>query len=78
MLEKFVFVSTPSKRNFLTSSCIACFPTKNVLCHSLNAARAAAGDGYHFVLSKSQEDEIREHFLIDKLKNYTQVRLAAT
>lgn len=41
---------------------------------STNATRANAGDAYHFVLSKAQEDEIREHFLVDKLKNYTQVR----
>jgi hypothetical protein len=31
---------------------------------------------YHYRLSKAQEDEIRESFLVDKLMPYTQVRLA--
>ena len=33
--------------------------------------------GFHYVLSKAQEDEIREAFLLDKIKNYTQVRKIA-
>jgi hypothetical protein len=31
-------------------------------------------DGFHYVLSKAQEEDIRECFLTEKLRNYTQVR----
>jgi hypothetical protein len=33
----------------------------------------ATEEVYHYRLSKAQEDEIRESFLVDKLKPYTQV-----
>lgn len=33
-------------------------------------------DGFHYVLSKAQEEDIRECFLAEKLRNYTQVRLS--
>ena len=43
---------------------------------SVNAPGGNGGSqqGFHYVLSKSQEDEIRESFLLEKIKNYTQVR----
>ena len=42
-----------------------------------NDVQNSSAHGFHYVLSKAQEDEIREAFLIEKLKNYTQVSTIA-
>ena len=40
----------------------------------MRVGRAAPSrDGFHYILSKTQEDDIRESFLQEKLKNYTMV-----
>lgn len=46
------------------------------MCAPVDSSNAATTDEvHHYVLSKTQEDEIRESFLMEKLRLYTMVRV---